>query len=197
LNNALLYRRLEDTVAERTRELQAANAQLESLSLTDSLTGLANRRRFDDTLAASWRAGLTAGTPVGIAMIDVDHFKWYNDDYGHPAGDACLQKVAGALEGSIRQGTDLVCRYGGEEFAVIFLGADKARVVAAAERARQAVVALAVPHARTEARIVTLSVGVAAMVPADDHTAEGLVKAADDMLYEAKQAGRNRVKAAG
>jgi PleD family two-component response regulator len=96
LDNALLYRRLEDKVAERTRALQAAKDQLEALSITDPLTGLANRRRFADVLTASWRNALAAGTSIGVAMIDIDHFKDYNDHYGHLAGDDCLQQVARA-----------------------------------------------------------------------------------------------------
>jgi diguanylate cyclase (GGDEF)-like protein len=197
LDNALLYRRLEDKVAERTRELQAANEQLETLSLTDALTGLANRRRFDEVLATTWRQAGRAGTHLAIAMIDIDHFKWFNDDYGHPAGDACLRAVAAALADTIRHNTDLVCRYGGEEFAVIFAGADGTRAGAAAERARAAVAGLARTHARTTAGVVTLSVGVAATVPALEQSADSLVKAADTALYQAKENGRNQIVVAG
>jgi diguanylate cyclase (GGDEF)-like protein len=194
LDNALLYRRLEDKVAERTNALQAANKQLEALSRTDPLTGLANRRHFDDVLTANWRHALTAGTTIAVIMIDIDHFKSYNDNYGHPAGDACLKKVSAALAASIRQDTDLACRYGGEEFAIIFPGADQTSAAALAEQARQAVAALTPPHA---AGVITLSIGVAATVPTAGHTPGILVNAADMALYKAKQHGRNQVWIAG
>ncbi|NJC72281.1 diguanylate cyclase [Planosporangium thailandense] len=193
LDNALLYRRLEDKVAERTRALRAANEQLEALSLTDSLTGLANRRRFDDVLQTAWHRAAVTGATIGIAMIDIDHFKRYNDEYGHPAGDECLRAIAGALAGSVRQETDLVCRYGGEEFAIIFPGTDAARAAEVAERARTAVAALARPHPSAELGFVTLSAGVAAMTADVGYTADALVKAADTALYQAKLRGRNRV----
>ncbi|GAA1791336.1 diguanylate cyclase [Planosporangium flavigriseum] len=197
LDNALLYRRLEDKVADRTRALQAANEQLEALSLTDPLTGLANRRRFDDVLEAAWQSAAATGTTIGIAMIDIDHFKWYNDEYGHLAGDECLRMVARALAGSVREGVDLVCRYGGEEFAIILPGADAARANEISERARSAVAALAQPHARSELGFVTLSAGAAIMTPAAGYSADALVNAADTALYQAKQYGRNRVRVAG
>jgi diguanylate cyclase (GGDEF)-like protein len=193
LDNALLYRSLEDKVADRTRALQAANEQLQALSLTDPLTGLANRRRFDDVLLAGWRRALGAGTPIAVAMIDIDHFKWYNDSHGHPAGDMCLKQVAAILAASIRQDNDLACRYGGEEFAVIFPGADEHRAATLAERARQAVAELTGPDDPASAGVVTLSIGIAAMIPTAEQTPEGLVSAADTALYHAKQHGRNRV----
>jgi diguanylate cyclase (GGDEF)-like protein len=191
LDNALLYRRLEDKVAERTNALQAANDQLETLSRTDPLTGLANRRHFDDILATHWRHALIAGTAIAVAMTDIDHFKWYNDSYGHPAGDACIRQVSATLAASIRQDTDVACRYGGEEFAIILPGADETGAAAIAERARQAVAALIPPHARAGA--VTLSIGIAATVPTAGYTPDTLVRAADVALYKAKQHGRNQV----
>ena len=197
LDNALLYRRLEDKVAERTRALQAANKQLEALSLTDPLTGLANRRRFDDVLAAAWRHALGTGTSLAVAMIDIDHFKWYNDTHGHLAGDVCLKEVAAILAAGIRPDADLACRYGGEEFAVIFPGADTTSAAAAAERTRQAVAALTQPHDSTHAGVVTLSVGIAATIPTAEDIPETIVNAADIALYHAKQHGRNQVWIAG
>ena len=196
LDNALLYRRLEEKVAERTQELQVANTKLEALSLTDPLTGLGNRRRFDTTLDACWRAAVGNNTAIAVAMIDIDHFKWYNDHYGHPAGDACLRQVADALGNSIRPTNDFVCRYGGEEFAIILPGTDEAGAVVVAERARQNVAALNVPHFRTDAGHVTLSIGVATTRPRRTDTSDILIKSADAALYEAKQSGRNRVATA-
>jgi diguanylate cyclase (GGDEF)-like protein len=197
LDNALLYRSLEDKVADRTRALQAANEQLQALSLTDPLTGLANRRRFDDVLLAGWRHALGAGTSIAVAMIDIDHFKRYNDNHGHPAGDMCLKQVAAVLAASIRQDTDLACRYGGEEFAVIFPDADERSAAASAERARAAVAALTKPYDSAGAGVVTLSIGIAATIPTAERTPEALVSAADTALYHAKQHGRNRVWIAG
>jgi diguanylate cyclase (GGDEF)-like protein len=196
LDNALLYRRLEAKVAERTRALQVVNEQLETLSLTDPLTGLANRRRFDDALEVGWRDAIASGRSIGVAFVDIDHFKWYNDDFGHLAGDDCLREVAQALAGAVREGSDLVCRYGGEEFAIICPGADQARAVTIAERCRTAVAALARRNTRTSAGLITVSVGVAAMEPNAELSADTLVKVADTALYRAKQNGRNLVSTA-
>ncbi|SEO09296.1 diguanylate cyclase (GGDEF) domain-containing protein [Duganella sp. CF517] len=193
LDNAMLYASLERKVAERTRALELANRELAALSVTDALTGLANRRHFDQALGTEWRRARRAGTPLGAAMIDIDQFKPYNDLYGHQQGDACLRLVAEALAHSVRQGVDLVARYGGEEFAIILPGADLAETAAVAERARAAVAALAAPHQRSAHGIVTVSIGVAALAPPADLDADGLYRAADAALYQAKESGRNRV----
>jgi diguanylate cyclase (GGDEF)-like protein len=192
IENARVYASLEATVAERTEELHRANEQLQILSSTDALTGLANRRQLDTRLATAWHDGAERHEPLSIAMIDVDHFKLYNDRYGHPAGDACLRRVAAALTGVIRT-SDLVARYGGEEFALILPGADPATALAIAERARSAVLALTEPHAAAPAGLVTVSIGVASIVPGPDSGPQLLVDSADAELYQAKQHGRNRV----
>ena len=193
LDNALVYASLEQKVAERTEALQAANERLEALSTTDPLTGLANRRRLADVLDAEWRRAMRPGVPLAVAMIDIDHFKRYNDRYGHLAGDACLRRVAAALHESVRFDCDLVARYGGEEFAVVLPGADLEEAAVVAERMRAAVAGLREPHAGVAHEVVTVSIGVAAVVAAPDADPGRLLEAADARLYDAKRAGRNQV----
>jgi diguanylate cyclase (GGDEF)-like protein len=193
LENALMYASLEKKVAERTRELWEANQLLEVLSNTDALTGLVNRRHFMDALDREWARALRRPSWIAIVMIDVDHFKKYNDHYGHLAGDACLRQVAAALHGSVRQQVDIAARYGGEEFAVIMpdVDADMARLVA--ERMRAAVAGLRVPHAQSDFGLVSASIGIAAVIPAGGMVAEELINLADRALYDAKRNGRNQV----
>ena len=162
---------------------------------TDSLTGAANRRCFDETLAALWQAALESGEPVALAMIDVDHFKRFNDHYGHQDGDDCLRRVAVQLRGAARRG-DVVARYGGEEFAAILPGATMEDAVQVAERMRAAVEAMRLPHEGCgQGAIVTVSVGVASVMTREAHTARRLIEAADRRLYMAKENGRNRIGA--
>jgi diguanylate cyclase (GGDEF)-like protein len=193
LDNALMYASLERTVAERTRELREANQRLEALSNTDALTGLVNRRRFMEALDKEWTRGLRTGSGIAIAMIDVDHFKKYNDHYGHLAGDACLRQVAIALQGSVRQDLDIVARYGGEEFAVIMPDADLDTARLVAERVRRTVIELAAPHAQSDIGSVSISIGIAASGMSAVMTSENLIHLADGALYDAKRIGRNRV----
>ncbi|MFD1365476.1 diguanylate cyclase domain-containing protein [Actinoplanes sichuanensis] len=194
LDNALVYASLERRVAERTEELGEANRRLEMLTLTDPLTGLANRRRLTETLDALWVQSLRSGDPIGLAMIDIDHFKKYNDHYGHQGGDECLRRVAGALRDAVRT-TDLVARYGGEEFCVVMPAAGTPGAVAVAERAVQAVAALRESHVLADGGIVTISVGVTSATPTGGVPPDHLIKWADEALYEAKRTGRNRVAA--
>ncbi|MCG2584132.1 diguanylate cyclase domain-containing protein [Massilia sp. TS11] len=188
-------RELEARVEERTSALQAANVQLEALSVTDSLTDLANRRQFDLALESEWARALRLQQPLAVGMIDIDDFKRYNDAYGHPAGDYCLRRLAAALGGCVQRAGDLVARYGGEEFVFIAPAADLDASLALGERLCEAVRALAIPHERSRLGTVSISVGVAAWVPVDAQGAAALLAAADAALYRAKTAGRNRVVA--
>ena len=191
IDNALVYASLERKVAERTEELAEANHRLELLAVTDALTGLPNRRRLSDTLEAEWLRALRSGEPIGLAMIDIDNFKKYNDHYGHQGGDECLRLVARTVQASVR-GTDLVARYGGEEFCIVMPGVNADAALVVAERARRSVAELCEPHAGADIGIVTISIGVTASVPMGG-LPDQLIKVADEGLYEAKRAGRNRV----
>jgi diguanylate cyclase (GGDEF)-like protein len=178
------------------KRVLAANAELAALAVTDALTGLLNRRRFDESLNREWRRALRTRKPLSILMIDADSFKAFNDTYGHQAGDGALKSIAAVLRDNGREGTDVACRVGGEEFALLMPEADKAGAVALAERIRGAVAAQSIPHLGSASEIVTVSIGVATLVP-DQATGEAdFLAAADAALYEAKAAGRNQVKTA-
>ena len=185
--------RLEAHVTERTLALKEANHRLEALSRTDGLTGLANRRRFDEVLASEWARSQRSGEPLALAMIDIDWFKAYNDQCGHLAGDDCLRSVAGVLARCAMRGTDLVARYGGEEFAIISPGTTVAQMQALAVSVQQALAALALPHPSTPSGCVTLCVGVAARTAQAGETPDTLIAAADQALYRAKATGRDKV----
>ncbi len=161
----------------------------------DALTGLGNRRRLDDSLQKAWRVSRRTGTPLAVLMIDVDHFKAYNDRYGHPAGDACLRAIAHALRGGLLRRTDEVSRYGGEEFAVLLADTADPEARAVAERLRLAVREMALPHPAGPDGIVTISLGVA-VAGAASGLSDGaaLLQAADQALYRAKEAGRDRIE---
>ncbi|MCG3190954.1 MAG: diguanylate cyclase [Thermoanaerobaculia bacterium] len=186
--------RLVETVELKSRALEEANRVLESLSLSDGLTGIANRRHFDTRLDADFRRCIRSRQPLSLVMIDIDHFKSFNDFYGHQAGDDCLKRVAEAINTVFRRGGDLVTRYGGEEFAVLLpeTAPDKAHI--AAERARIAVRELGILHnASPSETLVTISAGVAGAIPDWTESPSSLVKRADAALYAAKKDGRDRV----
>jgi diguanylate cyclase (GGDEF)-like protein len=195
IRHALVNRHL----AELRDELERANAQLEQLSLRDPLTGLANRRRLDAALELEWRRLARARRPLSLLLIDIDAFKAYNDNLGHPQGDDCLRRVAAFLAEGVHRAGDLVARYGGEEFAVLLGGTAVADAAAVAGRLRAGVEALALPHPASPAgAVVTVSVGVAGWIPGIDGGSAGeLVAAADRALYAAKRSGRNRMMVAG
>lgn len=185
-------RKLEQRVAQRTDELQQLNHKLEALSLTDSLTEIANRRRFDTVLRQESQRAQRLGHSLALAMLDVDWFKAYNDQYGHPSGDACLQQIAQVLSTTVCRSSDLVARYGGEEFVFIAPMLSAAEALEMAEKVVCAVAALALPHNHSPIGHVTVSIGVAALKPSAENSAEALLQRADAALYLAKTQGRNR-----
>ncbi len=167
---------------------------IKDLSDTDGLTGIANRRKLEEHLAQEWRRLLRDKKPLTLMMCDIDYFKRYNDLYGHQAGDDCLKAVAAVLTGHSQRSGDLAARYGGEEFTLILPGVDREGAAKLAEKIRQGVEALMLKHEDSPiSSYVTLSIGVAGKVPAAESTAEKLVAAADQALYQAKAEGRNRV----
>ncbi|NOY62013.1 MAG: diguanylate cyclase [Gammaproteobacteria bacterium] len=175
------------------KELEQKNAELYRLSSQDGLTGIGNRRRFDEFLESEWRRAIRESSPLSLILIDIDHFKPFNDNYGHQSGDECLQRVAQALARGVRRPSDLVARYGGEEFAVILPNTATEGAQKLAEALRVEVEALAVSHEHSStADCVTISMGVASTIPLTGMAAPELTKMADQALYRAKEAGRNR-----
>lgn len=182
---------LIDMVNERNTNLKKANAVLESLSQTDGLTGIANRRHFDETLNHTWRVQMRSQQPLTLLLIDIDYFKKYNDAYGHIAGDDCLKKVTKAIKTSINRSTDFFARYGGEEFVILLQG-DIKEGIAIAEKVRLIVSELKIEHKDSSFEYLTISLGVASIVPQVDGDPVELVKKADQALYQSKANGRNR-----
>ena len=182
---------LEQLVAARTTELEESNRKLAALSTTDGLTGVSNRRGFDLALEAEWRRAARTGQALALSMLDVDHFKKYNDRYGHLAGDATLREVAELITTHGRRTSDLVARYGGEEFALLAAATDTADAFGVAEEICAELTRRRLPHQDSPFGIVTISVGVAVIVPTEGSSPEMLVQMADRALYRAKEKGRN------
>jgi diguanylate cyclase (GGDEF)-like protein len=181
-------------LAEQGRELRDLNRRLKDMSNRDALTGVANRRRFKEFLDTEWRRALRSRTSVSVLMVDIDHFKPFNDAYGHQQGDACLKRVAEAMSGELQRAGDLLARYGGEEFVVVLPGHGLDAACQVGRRLRQAVEALAIPTSVSGAApVVTVSIGAASAVPQGKEAPAALIAAADRALYRAKDAGRNRV----
>ncbi|MCJ2070771.1 sensor domain-containing diguanylate cyclase [Methylobacterium sp. J-030] len=180
------------------RRREAMQAELERLSLTDALTRLPNRRAFEETGARSWRAALRSGKPLSLLIVDADHFKRFNDRYGHQVGDQVLQGLAQCLSDSVHRPHDLVCRIGGEEFAILLPDTDLVGAFRIAEKVHAEVSALAVGSAGIGAGAVTVSIGLAAAVPAATEVTAlaDLYRLADEALYEAKAGGRNQTRCA-
>lgn len=183
--------RLDHKVAQRTAELETANRKLAELSLTDGLTGIANRRHFNERLATEWQRAQRQSQSLTVMLIDIDLFKAYNDLLGHQAGDDCLCQVAQALHRQAHRAGDLVARYGGEEFAII-AHADGRQAGPLAERLRQAVEGLGLSHPGSPAGLVTISLGAASGIPTPEQGPEAWLRLADNALYRAKAEGRNR-----
>jgi diguanylate cyclase (GGDEF)-like protein len=174
-------------------DICAENAEL---AHQDGLTRLSNRRRFDEVLQRELLSQQRTRQPLSLVLMDVDHFKQYNDTYGHAAGDDCLRLLGGLLHGAVRRGTDLAARYGGEEFVLVLPHTGREGGIALAESVRQALLAARIPHATSSVcGFVTLSLGLVCSDPAahPPPSAAGLIAAADEQLYRAKSQGRNRV----
>lgn len=192
--------RVQEELERRNRELESARTRLEQanqalhrLSYLDALTGVANRRHFDEHLEQEWRRALRKQALLSLALVDVDYFKRLNDTAGHQYGDECLRRVGETLAAGVRRAGDVVARYGGEEFAVILPDAQPEWATAFAEELCSTVAALAIPHHASPYGVLTVSVGVATAVVGETNRPAGLVAAADRALYAAKEAGRNRV----
>lgn len=177
-------------------ELTLAFRMVENLAMVDGLTGIANRRQFDETMDREWRRAMRDGTLLSLLMIDVDHFKPYNDIYGHVLGDACLRQIAVAAQEVIHRSSDLFARYGGEEFAVVLPNTDRTGAQLVAEQIRRAVELCNLPHSGNPHGVVTVSIGCATQTLGHDSASTSLVEAADQALYQAKSSGRNRTEAA-
>ena len=192
--------RLTRQIADRLqaeRRLAAANDELVRINLTDALTGIANRRGFDQALLHEWSRASRSGTQMALLMIDVDSFKSFNDVYGHPEGDLCLQTIATVLEQAVRRPGDVTARYGGEEFSAILPDTDEHGAVVVATNIRETLARLAINHVGAAAGCVTVSIGIAVLAPSNDVSPTVLLKLADARLYQAKEEGRDRIVCSG
>ena len=185
------FRALEESRAKLTE----ANRTLQRLSSLDGLTGIANRRSFDETVNKEWHRAMRNSRPISLIMLDIDFFKLYNDHYGHQGGDDCLKNVAIGLEEGIHRETDFLARYGGEEFSVVLPDTELDGAVTVAETMRETIESLEIPHAKSKVcDFVSISIGVSSVVPLQGTEPDILIGAADQALYKAKENGRNRVE---
>ncbi len=187
-----------EALMKSQRELAEANAILEKLSSLDGLTGIPNRRRFDEVLKAEWHRAMRHSTSLSLIMLDIDFFKLYNDSYGHQGGDDCLIQVARILDETANRETDIVARYGGEEFAAVLPETGSKGAYEVAEAMRSNIEKADIPHKSSKvAEYVSISVGVATWVPERDSQPEEIIELADKALYKAKESGRNQVISSG
>jgi diguanylate cyclase (GGDEF)-like protein len=194
---AAVVEKTNHELAEMRQELEESNRLLQHLSTIDTLTGLPNRRRFDEALGREWRRAMRDRTPLSLIFCDIDFFKEYNDTYGHQAGDDCLRRVARCITDMFNRPADLPARFGGEEFVVLLANTDAPGAVHLAERLRASVEALKVQNpASSIGSHLTISLGVAAAVPAQRSQPSDLISVADRALYQAKREGRNCVRTA-
>ncbi len=190
---AVALREENTKLAAANVQLEAQSAQLHALAFQDGLTGIANRRHFNERLQKEWRDCRRHQTHLALLIIDIDHFKLFNDHYGHQAGDDCLKLVAKALQERLWRAHDVVARYGGEEFVCLLPNCEPVHAKAKAEQLRMAIEALGIPHAASPVNsMVTISIGIATLVPENNSYPEQLLTASDKALYAAKAAGRNR-----
>ena len=181
-------------VADRTKELEQANQKLKYLSNTDELTGIANRRRFNDVLINEFLRAKRSGEPLALLLIDIDYFKQYNDYYGHLAGDDFLIKIVGIICGKANRASDLVARYGGDEFAVVLPNTSQVKAHEFAKEICENIVKQSIPHINSTYTIATTSIGVFSCIPEKEMNVEYYIKSTDIALYSAKDAGRNCAK---
>lgn len=167
--------------------------KIEEQSMTDQLTGVANRRRYNLYSLTRWREAVRLQVPFSICMFDIDHFKIYNDTFGHPAGDKVIAAIAKTVSAHLKRSTDFVARYGGEEFVVISMGDPSKKIFEHLQKIRQAIEDLHIPHNPTVSEWVTVSVGGVTVIPKRESSYEVYLKTADTMLYDAKKHGRNKV----
>jgi diguanylate cyclase (GGDEF)-like protein/PAS domain S-box-containing protein len=185
--------RLEQRMLEKQRQLEKTKRTLEGLALKDGLTGLYNRRHFSEQLAREWNRARREHLPLSLFMIDIDHFKRFNDTYGHLVGDQCIKLVADTVKRCFARGSDLVARYGGEEFVALAAGVERRQARERAELLREAIRELSGERDLRGARLVTVSIGLATMTPDERLVPEDMLDAADRALYQAKRQGRDRV----
>jgi diguanylate cyclase (GGDEF)-like protein len=187
------FYRISGRLRDQLDENRRLEDELRALTVTDSLTGLRNRRHFDTVCAAEWERARRTHTPLAALFIDIDFFKSYNDQHGHGAGDACIALVGKAIDQSLQRPADLAARYGGDEFVVLLPDTDLDGALDVARRVTAAVDALNIPHSGSRLGRVTLSIGVAQQVPGASQMPQEMLQRADAALYAAKEAGRNRV----
>ena len=205
VHSALKLKRETDSRKERERELtemaellDEANKQLTRMSYRDGLTGVPNRRYFDEFFVGEWKHAIREKESISLIMVDIDCFKAYNDTYGHLKGDDCLKKVAETLDKALKRPKDFLCRYGGEEFIAVLPNTDEKGVLEVANRFQKEIKKLEIEHEISTAnKYVTISIGVATVKPEHTEQTKPFVNAVDKALYAAKQSGRNCIKVAG